>query len=113
VKNIEVVSRKFEKISWIISQTSTPRLKHDRIQTWWTLNILSKSMLEKVWWCRCFEMESWSRTICCPMNYSNEGKHAQVWGDRRSHVALSCCLTGKVSLLTCAKVLRKKRCYQP
>jgi hypothetical protein len=49
-----------------------------------------ESMLEKVWWWRHSEMESWSWTICCLMSCSNGGRHAWVRGGRRSHVALKC-----------------------
>jgi len=31
-------------------------------------------MLEKVWWCKCSKMESWSWTICCSMSCSNGGR---------------------------------------
>jgi len=35
-------------------------------------------MLESVWWCRHSKMESWSWTIYCLMNCSNEGINAHV-----------------------------------
>jgi hypothetical protein len=44
-------------------------------------------MLEKVWWCRRFEMKFWNQTICCSMGCSNEGKH--VWiGTIENHMPL-------------------------
>jgi hypothetical protein len=63
------------KISRNVNQTLALELEHDKIQSWWALDILSYSMLERVWWCRCSKMEFWSLTICCPMNYSNGGKY--------------------------------------
>jgi L,D-peptidoglycan transpeptidase YkuD (ErfK/YbiS/YcfS/YnhG family) len=42
------------------------------------LHIPLQNMLERVWWCRCSKMESWNRTICCPMSCSNERKHART-----------------------------------
>jgi hypothetical protein len=66
-------------------------------------------MLEKTWWYKCSNMESWNRTICCPMNYSNGRKHAQAKGNRRSHATMKCCGKRKVLLLTHVKVLKRKR----
>jgi hypothetical protein len=83
------------------------RPKHDKIRARWVSNVPLESMLERVWWCKHFEMESWSWTISCPMNCSNGGRHAWARGSRRSHVALRCCWKGNV-LLTRAKVLRRK-----
>jgi hypothetical protein len=48
-------------------------------------------MLENVWWCKRFKMESWSQTICCLMNCSNRKKHVQVGGNRGSHATSRCC----------------------
>jgi hypothetical protein len=108
VKKIGEANWKLEKIGQIVSQTPTPGLEDDKIWTWWALDILSKNMLEKVWWCRCFEMEFWNRTICYLMSCSNEAKHAQAGGGRRSHGALKCCWKGKVLLLICVKASRRK-----
>jgi hypothetical protein len=44
------------------------RPKHDKIQAWWPSSISSKNMLEKVWWCKYFKMESWTWTICYWIN---------------------------------------------
>jgi hypothetical protein len=52
---------------------------------------LLENTLERVWWCRRFEMEFWSWTICCSMSCSNGGRHARATSGRRSHVALRCC----------------------
>jgi len=81
-------NQKLKKIGWIVSQTFAPRPKHDKIQARWALNISLESMLEKVWWSRHFEMESWSWTICCLMGCSNGGRHTRARGGRRSHIAL-------------------------
>jgi hypothetical protein len=43
---------KAKKIGRIISQSPIPRLEHDNIQAWWASYILSRSMLEMVWWRR-------------------------------------------------------------
>jgi hypothetical protein len=48
----------------------TPRLKHLKIWTQLALGIVSKSMLEKVWWCRCSKMEFLNQIIWCLMNCS-------------------------------------------
>jgi hypothetical protein len=37
-----------------------------------------ESMLERVWWCKRSKMKSWSQTICCPMNCSNEKKMCKL-----------------------------------
>jgi len=44
------------------------------------------------------------------MNYSKEGGHIRVRGNKRLHVALRCCWKMKV-LLTCAKALKNKGCW--
>ncbi len=66
---------KVGKTSWTINQAPGPKPKHDKTWAQWASNGLSKSMLERVWWCRHCEMEFWSWTTCCPLNYSNGGKH--------------------------------------
>jgi hypothetical protein len=68
---------KVGKTSRTVNQKPTLWPKHDQIQAWWISNILLKSMLEKVWWCKQSEMESWNQTICCSMTCLNERKH--VW----------------------------------
>jgi len=50
---------KVRKTSRTISQMPTPRPKHDKIQARWALDVSLKSMLERVRWCKHFEMESW------------------------------------------------------
>jgi hypothetical protein len=75
------------------------------------IDILLKNMLEKVWWFKCFEMEFWNQTICCPMSYSNKGTHTQVRDGRRSHAILRWCWKGKMLLSTCAKVSKGKGCW--
>jgi hypothetical protein len=100
---------KVRKTNWIVNQMPTFGPKNDKIWTWWALDVSLKNMLERVWWCKCSEMESWSQTICCQMHYSNRGKHAWTKGGRRSHVALRCCWKGKVLFLVSVKVVRKKR----
>ncbi len=99
---------KVEKIGQVVSQTFTPRPKHDEIWAWWALDVSLKSMLEKVWWCRCFEMEPWNWTICCPMSYSNGGRHARVGGGRRSHATLRCCWKRNVLLSIGVKASKRK-----
>jgi hypothetical protein len=91
VEKTKEVGQKLRKISQIVSQTPTLALEHDKIWARWALNIMSKNMLGKVWRCKCFEMESWSQTICCPMNCSNKRKHVRTRGGRRSHGILRCC----------------------
>jgi hypothetical protein len=51
-------NQKVRKISWAINQAPTPRPKHDKIQAQWASNVMSKSMLKRVWWCKHSEMES-------------------------------------------------------
>jgi hypothetical protein len=106
-------NRKVGKISQIVSQTLTPRPKHDKIWARWALDISPKNMLERVWWCRHSKMESWNWIICCSMSCSNGGRHAQAGGGRRSHVALKCCWKGNVLLSTHAKASRRKDDDQP
>jgi hypothetical protein len=95
---------KVGKIGWVISQVLTLGLKHDKIRAWWILDIL----LEKVWWCKWSEMESWSWTICYPMSYSKGGGHIHVRGNRKLQTVLKCCWKGKVLLLICLNVSRRK-----
>jgi hypothetical protein len=40
-----------------VNQVITLEPKHDKIWTWWALDIMSRNMLEKVWWCKCSKME--------------------------------------------------------
>ncbi len=56
-------NRKVVKVGRVISQALTPGLEHDKIRTRWVSNISSESMLEKIWWCKHFKMESWNQTI--------------------------------------------------
>ncbi len=51
-------NRKVKKDGQVISQVSAPRSNQDKIQAQWALDILLKSMLEKVRRCKCFKMES-------------------------------------------------------
>ncbi len=81
---------KVGKTNRVVNQAPVLGPKHDKIQAWWASNVSLESMLEKVWWWRHSEMESWSWTICCLMSCSNGGRHAWVRGGRRSHVALKC-----------------------
>ncbi len=90
---------KVEKIGRATNQTLALGPEHDKIRARWALDVPSESMLERVWWWRCSEMESWSWTICCPMNCSNGGKHAWAGGGRKSHTTLRCCWKGNVLLL--------------
>ncbi len=102
-KNWKVV-----KIGQAINQTPTPWPKHDKFWARWALDILSKSMFKKVWWCKCFNMKILNWTICCLMSCSNGGRHAWAKGGKRSHATLKCCWKGNVLLLTGAKVSRRK-----
>jgi hypothetical protein len=99
---------KAKKTSWVVNQTPTFGPENDKIWTWWALNVSSKSMLKRLWWCKHSEMESWSRTICCRMSCSNRGKQTWTKGGRRSHIALRCCRKRKVLFLIHVKVSRKK-----
>jgi hypothetical protein len=90
-------NQKASKIGWVVNQALAFNLEHDKIRAWWGLDILLESMLERVWWCKYFKMEFWSRTICCPMSCSNGGKHMQVGGGKRSHVVW--------------RVVKKGKCY--
>jgi hypothetical protein len=96
------------KTGWVISQMLTLRLEHDKIRTWWVLDILLKNILEKVWWCKWSEMESWNWTICYLMSYSKGSTYIHVRGNRKSQTILRCCWKGKVLLLICFSVSRKK-----
>jgi len=91
VEKIKEDNRKVGKIGGIISQAPTPRSKIYKIQAWCASNIMSRSMLKNVWWCKCSKMEPWKWTICCSMNCSKVRKHTHVRGDKRSHVALRWC----------------------
>ncbi len=101
-------NQKVEKINQVIYQTPTPRPKHDKIWTWWALDIMLNNMLENVWWWKCFKIESWSWTICYLMNCSKKGKHACAKGGKKLHVALKCCYKRKMLLSTCAKARERK-----
>jgi hypothetical protein len=90
VEKIREDNWKVKKIGQIIRQSPIPRLEHDNIQAWWATYILSRSMLERVWWCKWFEMKSWSQTICCLMSCSKRRKHTHVEGGRRLYLALKC-----------------------
>jgi hypothetical protein len=76
VKKNRENNRKDRKTSLVVSQTLALRPEHDKFWARWTSNIPSESMLERVWWCKHSEMESWIWTIYYPMNCSNGGKHA-------------------------------------
>ncbi len=41
-------NKKTEKIGQVISQTFAPKPEHDKIQTRWALDVLSKNMLKRV-----------------------------------------------------------------
>jgi hypothetical protein len=82
---------KVGKIGHTITQVPALGLKHDKIWTQWASNVPLENMLEKVWWCKPSDMESWNWTICCLMSCSNGGKHAWAKGGGRSHVTLRCC----------------------
>jgi hypothetical protein len=97
VEKIRENHRKVGKISWIINQTFTLRLKHDKIWAWWAWSISSKNMLENIWWCKCSKMEIWRWTICCLMNCSKGKKH-------------TCARTIEDCMLLWG-VVRKGRCY--
>jgi len=56
-KIYEKDKQKAKKFSPVINQMPTPRLEHFKIWTQLSLGIMSKSMLEKVWWCKFSEME--------------------------------------------------------
>jgi len=101
-------NQKVGKVSWIVSQAPTPRPKHDKIWIWWVSDIMSKNMLERVWWCKHFEMEFWNQTICCPMSYSKGKRNVHVGGDKKSQATSKYCWKGKVLLSTCAKASRTK-----
>ncbi len=82
---------KVGKDGWAVSQMFAPRLEHDKIWTQWVSHILLESMLKRVWWCKCSKMEFGNQTICCPMSYSKEGRHAHGRGDRKSQATSKCC----------------------
>jgi hypothetical protein len=110
-KKTREINQKVGKNSWTISQMFAHRPKHDKIQAWWALDILSKSILERVWWCKRSKMEFWSWIICCSMSCWHERKHAQTKGNRKSHVALRCYWKGNVLLSIHDKASRKKGCW--
>jgi len=91
MQKIRENNRKAGKISWNVSQALVLTLKHDKIWAWWALDVPSKKMLERVWWCKRSKMESWSWTICCLMNCSNGKRHARAGGGRKSHANLRRC----------------------
>jgi len=76
VQKIREDNQKVGKTSRAINQVLAPRPKHNKIQARWASNVLLENMLERVWWWKCFKMESWSWTNCCLMNCSNGKKHA-------------------------------------
>jgi hypothetical protein len=41
-------NKKTKKIGQVISQTFAPKPEHDKIQTRWALDVLSKNMLKRV-----------------------------------------------------------------
>jgi hypothetical protein len=63
-----------------VCQTFALGLEQDKIWAWWASNVLLESMLDRVWWCKCSEMESWNWTICCPMSCSNGRRHTRARG---------------------------------
>jgi hypothetical protein len=83
VENIGEDSLKVRKIGWAINQAPTLRPEYNKIQAWWALGIVLESMLKRVWWCKCFKMESWSQTIWCLMSCSKIGRHVHGRGGRR------------------------------
>lgn len=60
VNFFEKDNRKVGKTNQDVNQTFTLESKHDKIWTWWTLDILLDNMFKRVWWCRHSEMEFWS-----------------------------------------------------
>jgi hypothetical protein len=42
----------------VVSEMITLGLEHDKIWAQWASNVSLEGMLERVWWYRCFEMES-------------------------------------------------------
>jgi hypothetical protein len=104
-------NQKARKASQIISQVFALRLKHDKIQTWWISNILSKNMLEKVWWCKRSKMEFWNQTICCMMSCSKRRWHACVANNKRLQTTLKCYWKRKVLLSTHVKASKRKGCW--
>jgi hypothetical protein len=113
VKKIGEDNEKARKTSRVISQVLAPGPKHDKIWAGWASNVMLENMLKKVWWCKHFEIESWSWTICRPMNCSNGRRHTHAKGGRRSHIAMKCCWKGNVLLSTCAKASRRMDIGQP
>ncbi len=108
VQKIREDNQKVGKTSRAINQVLAPRPKHNKIQARWASDVLLENMLERVWWWKCFEMESWSWTNFCLMNLSNGRKHAHGGGDRRSHATLKCCWKENVLLWTLSKALKRK-----
>jgi hypothetical protein len=101
-------NQKVRNASWTISQMPAPKLEHDHFWAWWVSNTMLENVLERVLWCKRFEMEFWNWTICCLMDYSKEKKHGHVKASRRSQVTLKCCWKWKVLLLTRAKASKRK-----
>jgi hypothetical protein len=101
-------NRKARKIGWVINQTLTLRPENDKMQAWWASEIPLKSMLERLWWCKHFKMESWSWTICCPMNCSNARNTHGLGAIKDHHMSSWNVAKKKLLLLTHVNVSRRK-----
>jgi hypothetical protein len=84
-QNVVKHNKEFKRIVQIVSQTLYPKPKHDKIWAWWISNNFSKNILERVWWCKCFEMEFKNQTIY-PISCSKGGRHACVKANNRSQI---------------------------
>jgi len=57
MKTIRINNWKARKIDQVVSKMSAFKQKHNKIQAQHNLNIVMKSMLQHVWWCRCSKIE--------------------------------------------------------
>jgi len=57
-KKMLLIKPNINRIGWNVSQALNFWCEHEVLRVQWTLEIPSKKMLERVWWCKCFEIKS-------------------------------------------------------
>ncbi len=52
-------NQNLEKIDQVVNHVFELKPNHEMMQIQWMLNAPFKQMVEKVWWCKCFRLESY------------------------------------------------------